>query len=159
PQQILTASGGVKPYAFTLTGGSLPGGITLSNGSIGGTPSVSGSFSVTVTVTDSATPPAQASANLALTIRPFAADLVLSAGSLSFALASGAAVPPPSASVNIISGSVLQQLNYSISVTPAASWLSVVTGGTTPSALAVSITHSALTLLAGSVRPSILLTC
>ena len=50
----LTASGGVgPPYTFTATG--LPAGLSISTGgTISGTPTVSGTFSYTVTITDSA---------------------------------------------------------------------------------------------------------
>ncbi len=51
--QALTPSAGVSPFTFDLTGGALPDGITLSSdGVVSGTPSVSGSFNLTVTVTD-----------------------------------------------------------------------------------------------------------
>jgi hypothetical protein len=48
----LTASGGTAPYTWTATG--LPPGLTISTaGSITGTPTTSGTYSVTVTATDS----------------------------------------------------------------------------------------------------------
>jgi hypothetical protein len=52
----LAAAGGTPPYTFSATSGSLPAGLTLnsSTGEIRGTPSSSGSFSLTVQVTDSA---------------------------------------------------------------------------------------------------------
>ena len=51
--QTLTPSAGVGPFSFALTGGQLPDGLTLSSdGVLSGTPTVSGSFSITVTVTD-----------------------------------------------------------------------------------------------------------
>jgi hypothetical protein len=52
--QTLTASGGAEPYSFTNTGGSLPAGLSLSGGGVlSGTPSVGGTNTFTVTVTDS----------------------------------------------------------------------------------------------------------
>ncbi len=49
----LAASGGVPPYAWLLADGSLPAGLTLSStGVISGTPTVSGTSSFTVGVTD-----------------------------------------------------------------------------------------------------------
>ena len=51
----LVATGGVSPYTFAVTTGSLPAGLTLSStGVISGTPTAAGSFTFTVTVTDSA---------------------------------------------------------------------------------------------------------
>ena len=52
----LVATGGVTPYTFAVTTGALPTGLTLSStGVISGTPAAAGSFTFTITVTDSAT--------------------------------------------------------------------------------------------------------
>ncbi len=69
----LAATGGTSPYTWTATG--LPGGVTVAtNGAVSGTPSESGSFTVTATVTDSATPtPATKDVTFAFTISPAAA--------------------------------------------------------------------------------------
>ncbi|MFN7973831.1 MAG: Ig domain-containing protein [Acidobacteriota bacterium] len=51
--QVISASGGTPPYAFTVTAGALPPGITLFlNGLLTGTPTVTGTFNFTVTATD-----------------------------------------------------------------------------------------------------------
>ncbi|ELM3721176.1 putative Ig domain-containing protein, partial [Aeromonas hydrophila] len=52
--QTLTASGGSAPYTYAITAGSLPAGLSLntSSGVISGTPSVSGTFNLTLTATD-----------------------------------------------------------------------------------------------------------
>ncbi|MBY0275122.1 CehA/McbA family metallohydrolase [Candidatus Binatia bacterium] len=51
--QQLTAQGGTAPHAFSLIGGALPDGLTLhSEGLLDGVPTVAGSFSVVVGVTD-----------------------------------------------------------------------------------------------------------
>lgn len=52
----ITASGGVAPYTFAVTTGTLPAGLTLNSvtGVISGTPTSAGSFTITITVTDSA---------------------------------------------------------------------------------------------------------
>lgn len=52
--QALSASGGNAPYSFAITAGALPGGLGLSpTGTLAGTPTAAGSFSFTVTATDS----------------------------------------------------------------------------------------------------------
>jgi hypothetical protein len=68
----LAATAGTTPYSWSLTAGSLPAGITLSSaGVFSGTPTVSGSFQITVLVTDSTSPTHQtASANFKLTVNP-----------------------------------------------------------------------------------------
>ncbi len=49
----ITASGGTAPYSFSLAGGALPPGLALADdGTISGTPTIAGSFSFTVRVTD-----------------------------------------------------------------------------------------------------------
>ncbi|MCB1210554.1 MAG: putative Ig domain-containing protein, partial [Verrucomicrobiales bacterium] len=51
--QALTVTGGTAPYAWSLTSGALPAGITLSPGGIiSGTPTVIGSFNITLRVVD-----------------------------------------------------------------------------------------------------------
>lgn len=53
PIEQLTASGGTAPYTFAVTAGMLPSGMQLaSDGKLQGTPTQSGPFSFTVTVTD-----------------------------------------------------------------------------------------------------------
>ncbi len=54
--QAVTASGGIAPYIYAVTSGSLPAGMTLSsNGALSGTPVAGGSFSFTISATDSST--------------------------------------------------------------------------------------------------------
>ena len=51
-------SGGVPPYSFTRTAGALPPGLALAtNGNISGTPTSSGTFNFTVTLSDSHSDP------------------------------------------------------------------------------------------------------
>jgi probable HAF family extracellular repeat protein len=78
----LAASGGVPPYSWTWTpqpGSSLPPGLSIIHGGafrcssfvatvICGTPTIAGSYNVTVKVTDSASPPANATANYTIDI-------------------------------------------------------------------------------------------
>ncbi len=54
---LLVASGGVKPYTWTISEGSLPPGLSLStDGIISGTPTQLGMFNFTAKVTDSQSP-------------------------------------------------------------------------------------------------------
>ncbi|OPX86463.1 MAG: hypothetical protein A4E53_02896 [Pelotomaculum sp. PtaB.Bin104] len=52
-----TAAGGVAPYSFAVTAGTLPAGMVLNGAVLEGTPSAAGTFTFTVTATDSAEPP------------------------------------------------------------------------------------------------------
>jgi len=53
--QTITASGGLAPYTFAVTAGGLPPGLSLASGTgiLSGTPAAIGSYSFTVTATDS----------------------------------------------------------------------------------------------------------
>jgi hypothetical protein len=49
-----SVTGGQSPYTYSLVSGTLPGGLTLSTtGILSGTPTVAGTFSFTIQVTDS----------------------------------------------------------------------------------------------------------
>jgi glucose/arabinose dehydrogenase len=50
----LQASGGTSPYSFAVVSGSLPAGVTLSGATLSGTPTVSGTFNISIEVTDAA---------------------------------------------------------------------------------------------------------
>ena len=68
----MAASGGITPYTWVITSGTLPAGLSFSSaGVFSGTPTASGSVSLTIKVTDSTTPTAQtASKPLTLTVNP-----------------------------------------------------------------------------------------
>ena len=72
----LSATGGTAPYTWSVTG--LPTGLSLgSNGIISGTPSVTGTFSLAVTVTDSQSPAKTASVSLPLSVTAAIAPLTI----------------------------------------------------------------------------------
>ncbi|HSE37078.1 MAG TPA: putative Ig domain-containing protein, partial [Blastocatellia bacterium] len=71
------ATGGAPPYAWSLTAGALPAGLALNNGSgaLSGTPSVTGDFSVTITVRDQRSQTATGSIHIRIT-EPEAAPVI-----------------------------------------------------------------------------------
>lgn len=66
----LTATGGTKPYSWSLLSGQLPPGLSLnsSSGAISGMPTQVGTFSFSAEVSDGETPAQTASASLSITI-------------------------------------------------------------------------------------------
>jgi uncharacterized protein (TIGR03437 family) len=72
PGSLVTATEGTVPYKYAVSRGSLPAGLTLdpTNGAISGTPAAdaAGSYTVTVTASDSAAIPLTGSAAFTLTI-------------------------------------------------------------------------------------------
>ena len=70
PSTTLDATNGITPYTWSVTQGALPAGLSLAptTGIITGTPTTVGVAAFTVTVTDSETPPATASANLTVAV-------------------------------------------------------------------------------------------
>jgi uncharacterized protein (TIGR03437 family) len=157
PQVILGVTGGTPPYTFAITDGALPPGVTLTGGVLGGTATTSGTFPLTITVTDSAG--ITADADRSIVIRPPNADLVLLAGSVSFSLTTGATGLPTPQVVGVQSSVVATPISYTVSVNPASPWLSVTTGGVTPSTLLFSLTNAALSIPAGTTQAIVTLTC
>lgn len=81
--QTLTGSGGTGPYTFALQSGALPAGITLSAGGVlSGTPTVVGSFPITVRITDSSTGSGPYFGDVALTLVVNAATLSVTPATL-----------------------------------------------------------------------------
>ncbi|MEB1884936.1 putative Ig domain-containing protein [Xanthomonas campestris] len=77
--QVLTATGGVAPYTYSVASGTLPAGLTLaSNGVLSGTPTAEGSTSFTIAVADAG----NASATQAYTFTVAAPNLALPASNL-----------------------------------------------------------------------------
>ena len=68
--QAMQATGGQSPYTWSATG--LPSGMSINTttGAPFGTPTVSGTFNVTIMVKDSSSPQLQASKTLSLTVNP-----------------------------------------------------------------------------------------
>jgi hypothetical protein len=170
PPQIMTAAGGIPPYTFTATAasgsarsakatGALPDGLGFSGGQISGTPTTEGVYAFTVMAADSSQPPLTTTASFQISVEPSHPDLILSQTSLSFALNTGATGLPAGANITVQSSVVQQTLNYSITVTPAASWLDVTGGGATPGAIGITLDASALNLSPSVNQTTIVVTC
>lgn len=157
PAQVLAASGGTPPYAFQIVG-TLPAGLSFANGIISGTPTAAGSFTISVSVSDSSSPAQTGSATLSLTVNPSHTDLVLTQSALTFTLPNGASQLPPGDRINVQSNNPSQLIAYTVAVNPAAPWLSVQSGASTPGALNISLTSQALQLKA-SAQTSIVVSC
>ena len=66
---VLSSTGGIQPYTYTLTAGSLPAGLTLDPiGAITGTPTTAGKYTITISVSDSSLTPYTASKTLTLPV-------------------------------------------------------------------------------------------
>ncbi|WP_183978351.1 beta strand repeat-containing protein, partial [Tunturiibacter gelidoferens] len=81
----LNASGGNGPYTWSVSG--LPAGLSISgNGVISGTPTATGNFSLTVTVTDNQSPAKTASAMLPLSVTTAIAPLTITSTAVAGAI-------------------------------------------------------------------------
>lgn len=84
--QALTVRGGTPPYAVAVVQGRLPLGLTVRDGALTGLTRIPGVFPLTVSATDSATPPQSATKNLTLRVIVVYAGTALSASVSSLAL-------------------------------------------------------------------------
>jgi hypothetical protein len=125
------ASGGVPPYTFALTG-SAPPGLTFTNGVLGGNATTPGSYSFTITVTDSAKTVTSKGFTIQVTPGPVAISATLPAGTAGVAYSgqftATGGTPPYSwsgsgsgglsvSSLGGVSGTPTTAGTYSISVT------------------------------------------
>jgi len=71
----LDAAGGTAPYNWAISSGQLPRGLVLdpSTGTITGAPTIAGTYSFSVAVSDSSSPQQVANASLAITVDPVSA--------------------------------------------------------------------------------------
>jgi hypothetical protein len=125
----VSATGGAPPYTWTITG--LPTGLTASGANISGTPTQSGTFTITVKVTDSASTPVSVQVTLSLTIAT-PPPLAISTSSL----ASGTAGTAYTATITATGGVT----PYSWTITGLPSGITPTSG--TPSATIFGTTDS-----------------
>ena len=160
PAQVLSASGGTPPYTFGVTG-TLPAGLTFSNGSISGTPTIAGSSSFTLTVSDSGNPVQSATSAKQIVIRPATTDLVPGGSSAAFTLAAGSTALPSPIVIPVSSSTTTTPITYATAVNPSVSWLSATSGSTTPGSVSIALTSQASSLSASGspYQTSVVLTC
>jgi uncharacterized protein (TIGR03437 family) len=92
-QQAVTATGGTTPYSWSAFG--LPNGVGInsSSGAVFGTPTVAGTFTFTVTVTDSSSPQQMASKTLSIDVGSTAPLSITTASLASVTVGTGYAQP------------------------------------------------------------------
>ncbi len=135
----LQATGGTGPYSWSITPASLPPGLTIaaSTGVLSGTPTLLGTYPMSVTVTDSASP--QHSVTATITI-------VIGSSTLSITTAT----PLPSGSVGVVYSQVLQASGgtspYSWKATGLPAGLNLSSGGTLGGTPSVSGTTSNISI-------------
>ncbi len=159
----LAAAGGTAPYAWTVTAGALPSGVTLaSTGVLSGTPTVSGSFTVTV----QATAIAGGSTSKALALTVNAAPLVTTASPLnaatqnsSYAIALSNSGGTPAFTWSLTAGTLPSSItlasNGLLSGTPTATGTTTFTAQVTDAVGATANKAFALTVNAGVLAPTI----
>ncbi len=81
--QPIAASGGTAPFSWTVSNAPTGVGINPSTGILAGTPTATGSFNLTVGVSDSGSPPQNTSKLFPLTINPGTSSLTITTASLS----------------------------------------------------------------------------
>src|SRR5215472_78007 len=136
----LSASGGKAPYNWSLSSGSLPAGLTLgSSGQISGTPTMAGTSSFTVKVTDSSSTAQSATANLSFTVTTSVTPVQITTSTL----AAGQTSAPYTATLAATGGKTPYNWSIGSGSLPAGLSLSATSGvisGTTADSGTFSIT-------------------
>ena len=158
PPQTLAAAGGTMPYTWAVTSGNLPAGLTLSTaGMLSGMPTSTGSSSFTVTVTDASGK--KGTAGFTLQVMQPSPNVILTTSSLTFSLMSPATMPPSAQQIGVQSTQPSQPIAYTVTASPAAPWLNLSNGTTTPDTISASLSAAALTLAAGTYSTTLSVTC
>ena len=144
----MQAQGGTTPYSWSATG--LPTGLNLSAaGALGGTPNSAGTFSVTVTATDSSTPQQTTSKALSLTVTQpniTTTTITINPTAVPFGAYQISNPPPASQAFFVSSSNPASGVNFT--ATPGAlgcAWLTFSpTTGTTPATVTGSVNTAGL---------------
>lgn len=155
--QFLAVAGGTPAYTFAVTAGALPAGITLNagTGEIAGTPTVTGSFTFIVTVTDSDALTGSANLTLYIPSQPAIANSSLPRGTVGTPyfgslIGAGGAVPY---GFSVISGGLPPGLTLAttggITGIPTTAGNYLVTIQIADSSLPVGTNSSAFTIVIG----------
>ncbi len=171
--QSITAAAGTAPYTYAITAGSLPAGLSLTSaGVLSGTPTAGGTFSFTVTATDSSTGtgPYTGSRAYSLTVNPptitvgpttipggvydsaYSQTVTASGGTASYTFANTGSLPPglTLSTAGVLSGMPSAPGTYNFTITATDS--STGTGPYTASqAYTVTIDRAVATVSLGSL--------
>ena len=117
----VSATGGVPPYTWSASG--VPNGLTFSAGSLTGTPTTAGTFTVAVTVTDSASSVARQSFTVVIATAPLAITASLPNGTANApyaaTLTATGGTPPYTWSASGLPSGITANTSGAISGTPA----------------------------------------
>jgi hypothetical protein len=156
--QTLAASGGTKPYTWSIPPGTLPPGLSLSaSGGITGTPTAAGTFDFTVTVADSSAPARSATAPLSIQIAAAAPPIVITIAPLHPTVAVGQTLQFTAA----VTGSASPALSWTVqptgcgSITPTAGLYTA--PGTVPAG-SCSVTAASIAPVGGTASVTLTVT-
>jgi len=169
--QTISANGGTAPYTFALTAGSLPTGVSLSSaGVLSGTPTVEGSFPITVTATDSSSMHFTGGQTYTFAVNPqtpvagaVSATVAFNSSANTITLSISGGAPTSVAVARAASHGTAIASGVSITYTPATgysgpdsfTYIATNAGGTSAAAL-VSITVNPTQPVAGAVSATVL---
>jgi uncharacterized protein (TIGR03437 family) len=143
PSTTLQAQGGTPPYAWSVSAGALPAGLSLnsSSGVLSGTPTAAGTFTVTITVTDSTVSTALTAMHQYTAKISLGSSLTVFPTSLTFTYSQGASNPPLTESIGVFSSPANLGFTAVASTNGGGSWLSIPTsfGQSTPAPAAIPV--------------------
>lgn len=137
--QQLAAFGGTTPFSWAVTSGTLPTGLTLSTGGLlSGTPTVSGTSTFNITVTDSSSPALTGSLQFTLLVAASGSPITLNAGEPAVNAVSGQTFLVPSGTQITVNGTT--QTVTASTTTIAGATIFVPTTATGSATLTITVT-------------------